>query len=53
MLPEQFEGDVPGYSVTGNSAQKKGLLGTAVFVKTEPDDVTTASASRSTTTRAA
>ncbi|NLI55070.1 MAG: exodeoxyribonuclease III [Clostridiales bacterium] len=40
MQPEQFEGDVPGYSVYWNSAQKKGYSGTAVFVKTEPDAVT-------------
>ena len=40
MQPEQFEGEVAGYSIYWNSAVKKGYSGTAVFVKNEPDAVT-------------
>jgi exodeoxyribonuclease-3 len=40
MQPEQFEGEVTGYSVYWNSAEKKGYSGTAVFVKREPLSVT-------------
>ncbi len=36
MQPEQFEGEVGGYTIYWNSAQKKGYSGTAVFVKDEP-----------------
>lgn len=40
MQPEQFEGEVDGYHVYWNSAEKKGYSGTAVFVKNEPLSVT-------------
>ena len=40
MQPEQFEGEVAGYSIYWNSAVKKGYSGTAIFVKNEPDAVT-------------
>jgi exodeoxyribonuclease-3 len=36
MQPEQFEGEVRGYTIYWNSAEKKGYSGTAVFVKDEP-----------------
>jgi len=36
MQPEQFEGEVSGYTLYWNSAEKKGYSGTAVFVKHEP-----------------
>ncbi len=36
MQPEQFEGEVSGYTIYWNSAEKKGYSGTAVFVKDEP-----------------
>ena len=36
MQPEQFDGEVSGYRVFWNSAEKKGYSGTAVFVKNEP-----------------
>ena len=36
MQPEQFEGEVSGYTIYWNSAEKKGYSGTAVFVKNEP-----------------
>jgi exodeoxyribonuclease-3 len=40
MQPEQFDGEVPGYQIYWNSAEKKGYSGTAIFVKKEPDAVT-------------
>jgi len=36
MQPDQFEGEVDGYTVYWNSAEKKGYSGTAAFVKQEP-----------------
>ena len=39
MQPEQFEGEVSGYTIYWNSAEKKGYSGTAVFVKDEPFSV--------------
>ena len=36
MQPEQFEGEVSGYTIYWNSAEKKGYSGTAVFAKREP-----------------
>lgn len=36
MQPEQFEGEIEGYTAYWNSAEKKGYSGTAVFVKTPP-----------------
>ena len=40
MQPDQFEGNVDGYTVYWNSAEKKGYSGTAVFVKDQPLSVT-------------
>lgn len=39
MLPAQFGLESGGYHIYWNSAEKKGYSGTAVFAKTEPDDV--------------
>ena len=36
MQPEQFDGEVDGYRIYWNSAEKKGYSGTAAFVKHEP-----------------
>ncbi len=40
MQPEQFDGEIEGYAVYWNSAEKKGYSGTAVFVKNAPLGVT-------------
>lgn len=37
--PEQVEIDLPQYQEFWNSAEKKGYSGTAIFTKTEPEDV--------------
>lgn len=39
MQPEQFDGEVDGYQIYWNSAEKKGYSGTAAFVKREPVSV--------------
>lgn len=36
MQPEQFDGEIEGYTAYWNSAEKKGYSGTAVFVKKKP-----------------
>ena len=39
MQPEQFDGEVDGYQIYWNSAEKRGYSGTAAFVKREPVSV--------------
>ena len=39
MHPSQFDADAGEYTVYWNSAEKKGYSGTAVFVKTKPENV--------------